>query len=256
MKRAVSGMEKPSSAAAAADDGTFAATAAATLGSVARKARIDDGSYAALELAIETDDELEADEMLRAEGADDDGGGVGGVGGDAAAAGLLPQEELIRRRLRRMKELHSLYKDQYWRLLEDLRRRHYRFTLRNGHGGRKEEAAAAALERDRAGLPVTCACGGCDSKPMPLSHYCFAHICQDPKQVLYAHPGVGFEALDDDDDGLPVLCTEDLPSPPPEPAAAVAAAAVGGAAVDTGEGGGGAFAGAGEHENFVEALGL
>lgn len=254
MKRAASGMEKPSAVAAVADDGTFASIAAATLGSVARKARIDDGSYAALELAIETDDELEADEMLLAEGADDDEGGVGGAGVDASAAALLPQEELIRRRLRRMKELHSLYKDQYWRLLEELRRRHYRFSLRNGHGGRKEEAAAAALERDRAGLPVTCACGGCDAKPMPLSHYCFAHICQDPKQVLYAQP---VNDDDDDDDGLPVMCTEDLPLPPPEPAGAAAtAAALGGAAAATGEGGGGTIAGAGEHENFVEALGL
>ena len=38
---------------------------------------------------------------------------------------VVPQEALIRRRIRRMKELKRLYQDQYWRLLEDLRRRHY-----------------------------------------------------------------------------------------------------------------------------------
>jgi hypothetical protein len=85
-----------------------------------------------------------------------------------------------------MKELKRLYQDQYWRLLEDLRRRHYRFQLRHGHGGRKEEGAAAAAEREKAGLAAQCACDDCDAKPVPLSDYCFAHILKDPKQMLYA----------------------------------------------------------------------
>mmetsp|Transcript_27760 Transcript_27760/g.44498 ORF Transcript_27760/g.44498 Transcript_27760/m.44498 type:complete len:150 (-) Transcript_27760:123-572(-) len=131
---------------------------------------------------------------------------------------MVPQEDLIRRRLRRMKELHALYKDQYWRLLEDLRRRHYRYTLRNGHGGRKDEAAAAAQERDRAGLPLTCACAGCEAKPMPLSHHCFTHILLDPQQVLYmknkdSDPAGDGGAIEDEEDAFPVLCTEDLPLP-------------------------------------------
>ena len=74
---------------------------------------------------------------------------------------------------------------------------------------------------------------------MPLSHYCFAHICQDPKQVLYANP-------DEEEDAFPILRTEDALPPPsrgvaaPDPAAAAAAAAAAG-------GGGG---------EFVAALGL
>lgn len=205
---------------------TTTAAIASSLGHAARKARLDDGSNAALELGIDTDDELEAEEMLEGEGGwgDDDvegGDGAGGTAGDAVAAGLVPQEQLIRRRLRRMKALHALYRDQYWRLLEDLRRRHYRFTLRNGHGGRKEEAAAEAQERDRAGLPATCSCEDCDAKPMPLSHYCFAHILLDPKQVLYA---TNREAGDDDgeeadEEAFPVLCTDDPPPPQTDPVA-------------------------------------
>ena len=111
MKRTASGEEKPSVAAAHADadadadaaapapttaDGTDAPKPTTTdanqlnLGHEARRARVDDGSNPALELAIETDDELEAEEMLRAEGAGVDdldelgaaaaGGGAGGGG--------------------------------------------------------------------------------------------------------------------------------------------------------------------------------
>ena len=251
MKRTASGEEKPSTSGASprgVDDGTAQNQNAKkvqdrhdappqpqpSLGQAARRARVDDGSNPALELAIETDDELEAEELLRAEGAgaddlDDLGRGEGNEeGGDAAtaAAGLLPQEELIRRRLRRMKELKSLYLDQYWRLLEDLRRRHYRYTLRNGHGGRKEEAAAAAQERERAGLPGTCASEGCDAKPMPLSSHCFAHICADPKQVLYSKPTNPAGKDEEEEDALPILLTDDDPPAPSSGAGPGATAAV------------------------------
>ena len=217
----------PSSAAAAArsdDEPPPAGSSPRHLGGAARKARREDGSTAALELGIDTDDELEPDELLAAEGSDDFGGGAANDAGDGShAAGLVPQEALIRRRLGRMRELHALYEAQYWRLLEDLRRMHYRFTMRNGHGGRKEEAAAAAQERDRAGLPATCACGGCDARPMPLSHYCFAHILMDPKQMLYAaadgSEGGAGDAAGEGRATMPVMCTEE----PAQNPAAVAA---------------------------------
>ena len=76
------------------------------------------------------------------------------------------------------------------------------------------EGASPAQERERAGLPGTCSSGGCDAKPMPLSHYCFAHILQDPQQVLYGAGADGMEDEDDEDAALPVMCTEDLPLPP------------------------------------------
>ena len=157
------------------------------LGRAARRARTEpDGRLAAaVELAIDTDDDVDAAETDGATDAD--------LAADEADAErdeddgrVVPQEALIRRRIRRMKELKRLYQDQYWRLLEDLRRRHYRFHLRNGHGGRKDEAAAAAQEREKAGTAAQCACDDCDAKPVPLSAYCFAHILMDAEQVLYA----------------------------------------------------------------------
>jgi hypothetical protein len=157
------------------------------LGRAARRARTEpDGRLAAaVELAIDTDDDVDAAETDGATDAD--------LAADEADAErdeddgrVVPQEALIRRRIRRMKELKRLYQDQYWRLLEDLRRKHYRFQLRNGHGGRKDEAAAAAQEREKAGTAAQCACDDCDAKPVPLSAYCFAHILMDAEQVLYA----------------------------------------------------------------------
>ena len=158
------------------------------LGRAARRARTEpDGRLAAaVELAIDTDvdDDVDAAET---EGATDaDAADGADAERDEDDGRVVPQEALIRRRIRRMKELKRLYQDQYWRLLEDLRRRHYRFQLRNGHGGRKDEAAAAAQEREKAGLAAQCACDDCDAKPVPLSAYCFAHILMDAEQVLYA----------------------------------------------------------------------
>lgn len=157
------------------------------LGRAARKARTEpDGRLAAaVELAIDTDDDLDPTETEVGAGVNDDDVDAD-VDKDAEDGRVVPQEALIRRRIRRMKELKRLYQDQYWRLLEDLRRRHYRFQLRHGHGGRKEEGAAAAQEREKAGLAAQCACDDCDAKPVPLSDYCFAHILKDPKQMLYA----------------------------------------------------------------------
>ena len=157
------------------------------LGRAARKARTEpDGRLAAaVELAIDTDDDLDPTETEVGAGVNDDDVDAD-ADKDAEDGRVVPQEALIRRRIRRMKELKRLYQDQYWRLLEDLRRRHYRFQLRHGHGGRKEEGAAAAQEREKAGLAAQCACDECDAKPVPLSDYCFAHILKDPKQMLYA----------------------------------------------------------------------
>ena len=158
------------------------------LGRAARRARTEpDGRLAAaVELAIDTDDDVDATETEGATDADAADGADAERDDDDGR--VVPQEALIRRRIRRMKELKRLYQDQYWRLLEDLRRRHYRFHLRNGHGGRKDEAAAAAQEREKAGVAAQCACDDCDAKPVPLSAYCFAHILMDAKQVLYAAP--------------------------------------------------------------------
>jgi type IV secretory pathway VirJ component len=105
-----------------------------------------------------------------------------------------------------MKELNALYEDQYWRLLEDLRKRHYRFSLRHGHGGRKNDAAAETAAREKTGAAQLSECetAGCGERPMPLTTYCFAHILSDPKQVLYAAA-----AKTSPSDPEPVLRTEE-----------------------------------------------
>jgi hypothetical protein len=118
MKRAASEMDPP--------------VGSETLGDAARRARLDDGSNAAVELAIDSDDDATLgsddleDEIDTDAGAEEDSNraGVRKDGSDSKdlAAGVIPQEALIRRRLGRMKELNALYEDQYWRLLEDLRR--------------------------------------------------------------------------------------------------------------------------------------
>jgi hypothetical protein len=183
MKRAASEMDPP--------------VGSETLGDAARRARLDDGSNAAVELAIDSDDDATLgsddleDEIDTDAGAEEDSNraGVRKDGSDSKdlAAGVIPQEALIRRRLGRMKELNALYEDQYWRLLEDLRKRHYRFSLRHGHGGRKEDAAAETAAREKTGAAQLSECekNGCCERPMPLTTFCFAHILGDPKQVLY-----------------------------------------------------------------------
>lgn len=172
------------------------------LGNLAKRVRSEAGTSAAKELGIETDDDLSDTEfeMPQEEGAGGDG--EGDVKEEAGTT-TVSQEELVRRRLGRMKELQTLYKEQYWRLLEELRKKHWRFYVCNGHSGRKEDAAALAQEREKEGLPAACCVEECKMRPVPLSHYCLAHIIQDPRQVLY---------MDGGEDG-PVLCTEDLPLP-------------------------------------------
>ena len=117
MKRAASAMDPP--------------VGTETLGDAARRARIDDGSNAAVELAIDSDDDATLgsndleDEIDTDAGAEEDSARAALPDGSDAkdpTVGVLPQEALIRRRLGRMKELNALYEDQYWRLLEDLAR--------------------------------------------------------------------------------------------------------------------------------------
>lgn len=219
MKRAASEMDPP--------------VGSETLGDAARRARLDDGSNAAVELAIDSDDDATLgsddleDEIDTDAGAEEDSNRAGLPDGSDAkdlAAGVIPQEALIRRRLGRMKELNALYEDQYWRLLEDLRKRHYRFSLRHGHGGRKEDAAAETAARERTGAAQRgreCEKNGCCERPMPLTTFCFAHILGDPKQVLYTAAAItrgDAENPSDPEtpsDPEPVLRTEESEQPVP-----------------------------------------
>ncbi|MDA9098211.1 zf-C3Hc3H domain-containing protein [bacterium] len=195
----------------------------ATLGDAARKARLDDGSNAALELGIDSDDD---NFDVGSDFGDELGDGLPGEGegqglgtsmergdkqkedDDSKDMSNIPQEALIRRRLARMRDLNKLYEDQYWRLLEDLRKHHYRFALRHGHGGRKDDALTETQAREKTGGAQLTCCSfeNCDERPMPLTTFCFAHILQDTKQVLYT---AGSEKDDEKGEPEPVLRTEE-----------------------------------------------
>jgi hypothetical protein len=221
---------------------------ALTLGDAARRARVESGSNAALELAIDSDDDgWDLGSDWENDGLADGDGVVGGVvGGNGGLAGVaagapdctagaaqettnataaaastkqtddsnIPQEALIRRRLGRMRELNSLYEDQYWRLLEDLRRCHYRFALRHGHGGRKDDVLVETLAREKTGAAQLsqCVAIGCDERPMPLTTFCFQHILQDPKQTLYAPASADGKETTGGEPIEPVLRTESTPA--------------------------------------------
>ncbi|RCV15874.1 hypothetical protein SETIT_3G093200v2 [Setaria italica] len=132
-------------------------------------------------------------------------------------AAALSREEVLRRRRRRLLQLCSLYRAQFWALADELPARHGEYWWEHGaspalgdepppslrllkgngagagppengglvgpleNGCRGAVAPAAAAAGGRAG----CAASNCEAKAMPLSLYCFNHILLDPKQQLY-----------------------------------------------------------------------
>ena len=79
-----------------------------------------------------------------------------------------------------------MYRDQYWRLLEELRKKHRRFELRRGHGGSRDAAEEAEAARALEGTTSVCREPSCEARSMPCVSYCFAHIALDETQKLYA----------------------------------------------------------------------
>jgi hypothetical protein len=120
-------------------------------------------------------------------------------------ATALTHEQLLRRRASRLRHLLSIYRSQYWGLLEEMRSKYRRFYLRHGKSGwRRDQGPAPAPDPDRpapgpsAGemkqphAPETpgselsrCGAQGCFAKPLLLSSYCYTHILQEPRQRLY-----------------------------------------------------------------------
>ncbi|XP_039780587.1 uncharacterized protein LOC120647820 [Panicum virgatum] len=136
-------------------------------------------------------------------------------------AAALSREEVLRRRRRRLLQLCSLYRAQFWALADELPARHGEYWWEHGASPAlddepprarlppslpllKGNGASAAppgnggpvgpLENGCRGAVATpaggragCAASNCEAKAMPLSHYCFNHILLDPKQQLYQH---------------------------------------------------------------------
>jgi len=134
-------------------------------------------------------------------------------------AAALSREEVLRRRRRRLVQLCSLYRAQFWALADELPARHGEYWWEHGASPAlddepprarlppslpllKGNGASAAppgnggpvgsLENGCRGAVATpaggraeCAASNCEAKAMPLSQYCFNHILLDPKQQLY-----------------------------------------------------------------------
>ena len=116
--------------------------------------------------------------------------GEGDAGVDALEAGeeeedATTQRALVERRLRKMKALRKMYRDQYWRLLDALRTKHRRFEVRRGHAGSRDAEEKANARREAAGEAAACGEDGCDERPMPCAKFCFRHILKDETQILY-----------------------------------------------------------------------
>ena len=138
----------------------------------------------ALDDALDDDDDDDDDARRESVGADGDGD-------DADDDGNTTQRALVERRLKRMRELRSMYRDQYWRLLEELRKKHRRFELRRGHGGSRDAAEEAEAARALEGTTSVCQEPSCEARSMPCVSYCFAHVALDETQKLYARAADG-----------------------------------------------------------------
>ncbi|TVU51469.1 hypothetical protein EJB05_02901, partial [Eragrostis curvula] len=129
-------------------------------------------------------------------------------------ASALSREEVLRRRRRRLLQLYSLYRAQYWALADELPAKHGEYWWKHGASPVPPEQPPPGLppapplpaQENRAvvgalvtgggvGAPVSasaaagararCAASNCEAKAMPLSQYCFEHILLDTKQQLY-----------------------------------------------------------------------
>ncbi|XP_066357049.1 uncharacterized protein [Miscanthus floridulus] len=137
---------------------------------------------------------------------------------ELSLSAALSREEVLCRRRRRLVQLCSLYRAQYWVLADELPARHGEYWWEHGASPAlddepphappppllppKENGVSAGppengvvvgpLENCAVAPPVSaaggrtgCAASNCEAKAMPLSPYCFNHILLDPKQQLY-----------------------------------------------------------------------
>ncbi|XP_042415623.1 INO80 complex subunit D-like isoform X1 [Zingiber officinale] len=133
------------------------------------------------------------------------------------ASASLSREEVLRRRSRRLKQLASLYRRQYWALMEEVRVKHRDYYWEHGvspfvedeekeegedkEGATEENGEETEVARVRRRVQLgfdegegivgnirerkRCAFAGCKSKAMPLTRFCHPHILADKKQTLY-----------------------------------------------------------------------
>ncbi|XP_047170814.1 uncharacterized protein LOC124839125 [Vigna umbellata] len=120
---------------------------------------------------------------------------VDGADADAALSKsrFLTREEVLRRRLRRVKQLGRCYRAHYWALMEELRSKYRDYSWTYGKSPFKEGHNETDIDHQNGGVPalggghdiVRCRFSGCKTKAMALTTYCHSHILSDSKQRLY-----------------------------------------------------------------------
>eukprot|EP00026_Physarum_polycephalum_P001328 Phypoly_transcript_01329.p2 GENE.Phypoly_transcript_01329~~Phypoly_transcript_01329.p2 ORF type:complete len:408 (+),score=76.68 Phypoly_transcript_01329:1528-2751(+) len=131
---------------------------------------------------------------------------------------IVTEEELIRRRRDKIRKLLKLYKAQFKRLKDKLRKRHFRYlkgkiTSNNSSDapnkvtgssltnskltkGGEYDGSSSESENTHHNRPTRhCNASNCSSKRVPPTIYCFSHILMDQNQKLfkgctYTAPGV------------------------------------------------------------------
>lgn len=97
-----------------------------------------------------------------------------------STATCLTRPEVLTRRLNNFRRLSNIYKDEYWHLMAELRNAHSEYVA-IGLNPFQDEVEEPQPQPE----PAVCAFEGCQTRPMPLTPFCFAHILSDPRQVLY-----------------------------------------------------------------------
>ncbi|KNA20144.1 hypothetical protein SOVF_055100 [Spinacia oleracea] len=132
---------------------------------------------------------------------------------------FLTRQEVMQRRERKLRKLADCYRDHYWSLMEEVRRKHREYYWTYGKSPCKEEGDEGE-ERENGvangslvnGNGVSnggngvvngsndddvgggnklevgfkhCSYNGCEGKAMALTQFCILHIMHDKKQVLY-----------------------------------------------------------------------
>ncbi|GMI93026.1 hypothetical protein like AT2G31600 [Hibiscus trionum] len=103
---------------------------------------------------------------------------------------ILSRQEVIRRRLRRVKQLSRLYKAHYWSLMEELKRKHKEYYWMYGKSPFKEDEKKNDDQNDEnnklgLGFQLKCQISDCKEKAMALTRFCHKHILKDSNQTLY-----------------------------------------------------------------------
>ncbi|KAL0561564.1 hypothetical protein IC582_001998 [Cucumis melo] len=119
-----------------------------------------------------------------------------------ASSMVCSRREVLERRSRRAKQLCRIFKELYWFLLEELKRKYREYYWTYGKSPFKEDEKEAEGigdypegigENGKLGLGSStgsdeirrCDVTGCKAKAMALTKYCHAHILSDKKQRLY-----------------------------------------------------------------------